>query len=278
MNIDKSAVIGIFREYVSGYNPDNIMIRQKIDHSYRVAGFSRQIAGSIGLSEPDINTAWLIGILHDIGRFEQVRQFGTFKDSDSVDHADLGANILFKDGIIRDFFAAVIGRDEEKYEAARIIETAVRFHNKLSIPDSLDKKETIFCKIVRDADKTDIFRVLTEIPEEEREIGFKTDTKEQGANENIMRCVYEHRCVPREYPVSMFDVHMAHCCMAFDLNYRKTVELVRNQGYIDVLLNMENENTKAGEQLMILKNELNTVWKSLRGEVTVNILQGGEYK
>ena len=260
MNIDKSIIIDKFRNYISSYNPNNIMIKQKIDHSYRVAGFSRLIAASIGLSESDANTAWLIGILHDIGRFEQVRRFGTFRDSDSVDHAELGADILFKDGIIRNFYIAVRGTDEEKYDLARKIETAIRFHNKLSIPDSLEDKEMTFCKIIRDADKTDIFRVLTEIPEGEREFGFEADIKGQGANENVMRCVYEHRCVPREYPLSMFDVHMAHCCMAFELNYSKTVELVRSQGYLDSLLDMADDNTKAGEQLTILRNELIKVW------------------
>lgn len=260
MNIDKSIIINTFKNYISSYNPENIMIKQKIYHSYRVAGFSRLIADSVGLSESDTNIAWLIGILHDIGRFEQVRRFGTFRDSDSVDHAELGADILFKDGIIRNFYIAVSGTDEEKSDLARKIETAIRFHNKLSIPDSLEDKEMTFCKIIRDADKTDIFRVLTEIPEEEREFGFKSDTEGQGANENVMRCVYEHRCVPREYPVSMFDVHMAHCCMAFELNYKKTVELVRSQGYLDILLNMADDNTKAGEQLMILRNELKKLW------------------
>ena len=257
MNIDKTIIINAFRNYVSTYNQEDIMIKQKIAHSYRVAEFSRLIAESVNLSEHDINTAWLIGILHDIGRFEQARRFGTFRDLISIDHAELGADILFKDGIIRNFYDGINGTDEEKYDVAGKIELAIRVHNKLRIPDNLQDKEMTFCKIIRDADKTDIFRILAE----RAEFGFKADIKGQWASENVMRCVYEHCCVPREYPLSMFDVHMSHCCMAFELNYNKTVELVRSQGYLDRLLNVADDNTKAGEQLMILRNELRKAWE-----------------
>ena len=42
-------------------------------------------------------------MLHDIGRFEQIRRFGTFNDVQSVDHAEFGADLLFKEGLIRKF-------------------------------------------------------------------------------------------------------------------------------------------------------------------------------
>ena len=50
-------------------------IKLKIDHTYRVAGLCQRIAESLGLSEPDVDIAWLLGMLHDIGRFEQIRRF-----------------------------------------------------------------------------------------------------------------------------------------------------------------------------------------------------------
>ena len=42
-------------------------------------------------------------MLHDIGRFEQIRRFGTFNDAQSVDHAEFGADLLFKECLIRKF-------------------------------------------------------------------------------------------------------------------------------------------------------------------------------
>ena len=42
-----------------------------------------------------MDIAWLTGLLHDVGRFEQQRVYGTFTDADSIDHAKYGARILF---------------------------------------------------------------------------------------------------------------------------------------------------------------------------------------
>ncbi len=53
-------------------------IRLKVEHTYRVADISEQIAEKLGLSEEDIALAWLIGMLHDIGRFETTSPFSYF--------------------------------------------------------------------------------------------------------------------------------------------------------------------------------------------------------
>lgn len=101
--INRKNVINTFAEYVRSYDPSDGKIKLKIDHTYRVAGLCQNIAQSMGLSKRDVDIAWLLGMLHDVGRFEQIRQYGTFSDADSVDHAEFGADILFKDGHIRKF-------------------------------------------------------------------------------------------------------------------------------------------------------------------------------
>lgn len=47
---------------------------------------------SIDLDGGDQNFSWFLGLLHDIGRFEQVKRFGTFSDIQSVDHAGRGGD------------------------------------------------------------------------------------------------------------------------------------------------------------------------------------------
>lgn len=101
--INRKNVINAFAEYVRNYDPSDEKIKLKIDHTYRVAGLCQRIAESLGLSEPDVDIAWLLGMLHDIGRFEQIRRFGTFNDVQSVDHAEFGADLLLKEGLIRKF-------------------------------------------------------------------------------------------------------------------------------------------------------------------------------
>ncbi|MBO7704036.1 MAG: HD domain-containing protein [Solobacterium sp.] len=222
----------VFLDYASGYDAPNPMIQAKIDHSLRVASFSEAIAESLNRADIDPSFAWFLGLVHDIGRFEQVRRYGTFLDRDSVDHAELGADILFRDGLIDSFPA-----DSFPAQWRKISECAIRLHNKLKLPLDLDPLTETYSTILRDADKTDIFRVIAELPFETR-IGSSsslfsdTDT----VSKDVMAYVTRHECIPRAILSSRLDAAVSHLCLAFELVYPKTKELVRKQGYLKQLL------------------------------------------
>ena len=100
MTIDRKKVKNVFKKYTDNYDTSDEKIKLKVDHTYRVAALSERIARSLGLGDDDTNLAWLIGMLHDIGRFEQLKNYGTFSDAESIDHAHYGVELLFEDGII----------------------------------------------------------------------------------------------------------------------------------------------------------------------------------
>ena len=93
--IDRQKVKEQFASYTRKYDVTDDKIALKIAHTYRVADNCEQIALSLNMSEEDVDFAWLSGMLHDVGRFEQVRRYNTFSDSRSEDHAELGADLLF---------------------------------------------------------------------------------------------------------------------------------------------------------------------------------------
>ncbi len=95
MKIDRSKVQQAFSDYVEAYDSCNQRIALKIEHSKRVADLCERIAKSNGLKRDDLDLAWTIGLLHDMGRFEQLRRWGTFLDARSTNHAKLGAEVLF---------------------------------------------------------------------------------------------------------------------------------------------------------------------------------------
>ena len=64
-----------FEKYTSNYDMDDVNIKLKYDHSYRVMNLSRKYATLLGFSNKDVELAALIGLLHDIGRFEQLRVY-----------------------------------------------------------------------------------------------------------------------------------------------------------------------------------------------------------
>ena len=71
--IDINKAKSEFMEYVKNYDQDNPRIVLKISHSFRVMEQSKKIAESINLDEEQIELATLIGLLHDIARFEQMK-------------------------------------------------------------------------------------------------------------------------------------------------------------------------------------------------------------
>jgi putative nucleotidyltransferase with HDIG domain len=158
MIIDRERVKNTFAEYISGYNATDPKIKLKIDHTYRVAELCELIARNLKLDEYETDVAWLTGMLHDVGRFEQIKRYNTFNDAQSVDHANFGADLLFKEGLIDTY---VDGFHDDKYGV--IVENAIRNHSAFRIDERLDEYTVMFCNILRDADKVDIFRVNIDI-------------------------------------------------------------------------------------------------------------------
>ncbi len=166
-----------FKNYIKNYNPEDKKIALKIAHIERVSQIARNIAKSIGLKKEDIELAELIGLLHDIGRFEQINQYKTFADKESINHGEFGVKILFKEGKIRNFIYT------QKYD--EIIKKAILNHNRKKIQKGLTQKELLHAKIIRDADKTDILYISTF---EENKTFYN---KEDLSNEKITNEVYQ---------------------------------------------------------------------------------------
>ena len=180
-----------------------------------------------------------------------------------MDHAESGADLLFRDGLINEFPVRELtaGRME-------LLETAVRQHNKLTLPEGLNGETKCFCDLIRDADKADIFRIVTELSFEERagtSKGLLQETEE--ASDAVMECVLQHRCVPRDIRKTRFDVRVSHCCMAFELVYPESRKIVREQGFLSRLIagrNADGEplySDREREQMSIVKKEIEAAWK-----------------
>ena len=86
-----------FINYTKNYNLEDTNIKRKQIHSLRVMEISKKIAEYIGLTPEEVKIAELIGLLHDIGRFEQYSNYHTFRDDYSIDHGDYGVQILEKE-------------------------------------------------------------------------------------------------------------------------------------------------------------------------------------
>jgi putative nucleotidyltransferase with HDIG domain len=136
-------------EFERQYPSSKENFRLKKRHSHLVSKEMVTIARSIGLGSHDIWVAENIGLLHDIGRFPQMAEYNTFNDHDSVDHGKLGLDLIRRHNLLHEM---------DDYDRS-VVETAVLFHNKASLPTLADRRHNIFAELIRDADKLDIFRV-----------------------------------------------------------------------------------------------------------------------
>ena len=150
--IDIEIVKNEFNKYVEQFDPTNGRIKIKIDHIKRVANMSKILATELNLNEEQIRLAETIGFFHDIGRFKQAEVYGTFSDKDSINHAELSVKVLFEDNLIEKF------KIDSKYN--NIIKTAILNHNKEKISEGITQEELLFSKLIRDADKMDIFYTI----------------------------------------------------------------------------------------------------------------------
>lgn len=256
--INRENVINAFAEYVRNYDPSDEKIKLKIDHTYRVAGLCQRIAESLGLSEPDVDIAWLLGMLHDIGRFEQIRRFGTFNDVQSVDHAEFGADLLFKEGLIRKFAEGyyeecelaepenqedeqIIKNNEHHNKDTGLLEMAIRQHNKYRVKEDLTERQRMFCDILRDADKVDIFKVNADIP---MEIIYDVTTEElkNGViTKEVLESFYKKETVLKSVRRSAVDHIVGHISLLFELVYKESYRQAKEQGYVYKLLNFKSD-------------------------------------
>lgn len=240
MMLNRNAVTAAFERYVSGYNAGDPKIRLKIDHTARVAGLCARIASATGAA--DVDLAWLCGMLHDIGRFEQVRRYGTFVDAVSVDHAALGADLLFKEGLM-DRFAP----DDLAPADRAILEAAIRNHSAYRIDAGLSEAETACCHILRDADKIDIFRVNCDTPLEDIYNVTTEALRASPVSEAVKDCFRRRTAVLRSLKRYPADYVVAHLCLVFELVYPISREIAREQGYVERMLafQSDNDDTKA---------------------------------
>lgn len=281
MKINREHIKKTFQEYTDRYDSANPKIKLKIDHTYRVANLCEQIAQSLELSAAEVDLAWLSGMLHDVGRFEQLRRYNTFSDAQSIDHARFAVELLYDEGLIADYVPEISttelvadartwrsmgGANEsptaqsEDMPLSDILQTlriAIGEHSAYRIQKGLDERTRMFCQILRDADKVDIFRVICDTPMEEV-YGFQTkDILRSAITPEVMQAFYEHHAVLRKLKKCPADYIVAHGSLTFELVYPESLRIAKEQGYLKQMMSFQSENPDTAEMFEDLRKDLN---------------------
>ena len=84
--MDFTKAAHVFQEYLKDYDQNNDKVRLKIVHTYGVVKQAEEVCRRRNLDEETVSLAKIIALLHDIGRFEQLKQFDSFEPT-TMDHA-----------------------------------------------------------------------------------------------------------------------------------------------------------------------------------------------
>lgn len=213
-----------FEDYLKQFDLNNFHIKRKHIHTYRVANNCVKIAHALHLSEDDTELAYQIGILHDIGRFHQLVETGSYDDM-ALDHADYGVKLLFEDGLIASF--------PVKRENYKIVEMAVKYHNKFAIESNLGEKTKFFCKLIRDADKIDILELSCE--------GIIKFYMDGPVKPNILAQVQSHSQVKINGARTNTDNVFIQIGFFYDIYFKPSVDILFERKIIDRLKDKVND-------------------------------------
>ena len=247
--IDITKAEEAFKEYVQEFEP-SIKVIRKIEHTYRVEKNSKDIAKSIGLNEEQVELATLIGLLHDVGRFNQLKKIGCFSDN-KLDHAVEGCRVLFEEKRIRDFI------EDDKYDD--LIRKAILNHNNYSIADVTDEEELLFSKIIRDADKLDLLEMYVDKEWILDMVGDKYQTTNVITKE-IYDAFLNNKQIPRNLGIhkTMIDIAINTIGFLYDINYEYTFKKLKGDNTINLILdNFEKMNSECIEELEVVRIHAN---------------------
>lgn len=200
----------------------------KKEHSLRVMNEMNAVSADLDCSAASAYAGRIAALLHDVGRFEQYAQYGTFADAHSVDHALLGLKVIHDNSLFESY----------NLNYADIISFAIENHNKLALPGHPDKEFLFVAKMLRDADKIDILRVV---------IGYYQNNDSEGVsamlglddNDNmsdiVCRDILAGKTPRMEDCAGANDLKLLQMSWVYDINFPVSLQIIRERGYIDIL-------------------------------------------
>lgn len=225
-----------FKKYVATYKGKYPEIINSLDmkekHTYRVCREMVKIGKKLCLSDEELELAEIIALLHDVGRFEQYARNKSFRDTEKFNHAEYGIKIIERYRLLRHFSV-------EKQELAC---KAILYHNRAMLPTDEPDEDLFFAKMVRDADKLDIFEiVLTHYLDEKKkgkkkvEIDLPTDDE---LSEKVLNDVLNKKLVLYSDMKTHMDFKVLMFSWFYDINFWPSLQIMQERNYLQRLRNL----------------------------------------
>lgn len=221
-----------FTSYVSRFYKNDPEYNQPISlkerHTRRVCSNIITIGKELGLDSQDLVIAEIIALLHDIGRFKQYEKYHTFYDSLSENHAILG---LRQVGIYK-----ILSKSSVKQK--RYISKAIAYHNALLLPEE-DEKTLLFIKLIRDADKLDIWNIFTDYYRNKRSNStLELNLPDEPVySKELIESIRKQEVIDMKNLKTLNDFKLLQISWVFDINFKPSFKIIKKNGYLTMIAN-----------------------------------------
>jgi len=220
-----------FDGYINSFSIENKEIEQNIDiirsHSFHVVGLIEELGLQSNLSDTDIYLAKVCGLLHDIGRFNQLLNHGTFSDTDQINHVDLGISLITEDIPV----TALLGE-----EIKDIVVECIRYHESTELPKSISDKSLPVLLILRDADRLDNLKLMADYYSEHKPGFNKRLELELSNNSNISKKIHQYimdeKVVDSKQILSLSDLKLQQMSWVFDFQFKRSFQIASENTYL----------------------------------------------
>jgi hypothetical protein len=218
-----------FEEYFQTLKTENQDNKPRVDdvrsHSLRVVSNSLLLSKMVLQNDEDHGIAEIIALFHDLGRATLIAEGIESPTNIQRDHAALAVKLLQQ----MSFYANL------SPEVQLIISKSIDGHNKHKLPKLDNEQQMQFARILRDADKLDIFDSSYRFFKEKSGIQpiVTFDLISQiDISEKILKSVMSCKTAMFEDMKTMNDYKLLLMSMAFDLNFKYSFRIMSEKQYI----------------------------------------------
>jgi len=232
-----------FSSYVRTFKHDDKGLQNielKEEHTKRVCREILSIGEQLGLTYNELRVAEISALFHDVGRFEQYARYKTFVDRKSVNHAELGVKILKRHGVLNQLDGST----------QSLILRTIQYHNRAVLPQEETEPCLFFAKLLRDADKIDILRVVTDYynhKDRKRNGALELDLQDKpGFSEAVYQDLINKRIVDINHVKKLNDFKLLQIGWIFDINFEPTLHVLCSRRYLEMIRAVLPESEKIG--------------------------------
>jgi len=258
IEIDKKIVTDLkawFFNYVQTFKhgdknfQENIALKEK--HTMQVCKEILNIGEQLELNRHALRLAEIIALFHDVGRFEQYARYQTFVDRLSEDHAELGIKVLKRNDVLSEF----------DNTTNSLVFRTIKYHNRASLPQDETELCLFFTKLLRDADKLDIWRVVTDYyyrKDDKRNSAIELGLPDTpGISENVYQDLIHKRIVDVDHVKNLNDFKLLQIGWIFDINFEPTFHSIRSRRYLERIRDVLPETDKIQEIFNVTQRHFN---------------------